>query len=69
MRRKKKFGEYLDESLCAALSTVRVSKLAQGDDFYKYLDTKDARATVAMLQSRKLGVGSAGRRWSNGSPT
>jgi hypothetical protein len=51
--KKKKFPKHLSEGVCAALSTVWVSRRAKGEDFFKYLDSNQARAQVAMLQNRE----------------
>jgi Yersinia/Haemophilus virulence surface antigen len=54
--KKKKFPKHLSEGVCAALSTVWVSRRAKGEDFFKYLDSNQARAQVAMLQHREVGA-------------
>ena len=51
--KKKEFPKKLAEGVCAALSTVWVSRRAKGEDFFKYLDSNQARAQVAMLQHRE----------------
>ena len=53
--KKKEFPKQLAEGVCAALSTVWVSRRAKGEDFFKYLDSNQARAQVAMLQHREEG--------------
>jgi hypothetical protein len=53
--KKKEFPKQLAEGVCAALSTVWVSRRAKGEDFFKYLDSNQARAKVAMLQHREEG--------------
>jgi uncharacterized protein YicC (UPF0701 family) len=53
--KKKEFPKHLAEGVCAALSTVWVSRRAKGEDFFKYLDSNQARAKVAMLQHREEG--------------
>jgi hypothetical protein len=63
--KKQKFAKHLDEGLCAALSTVWVSKRARGDDFCKYLDTNDARHSGDIAKprvgGRQRGEGTRGR--------
>ena len=54
--KKKEFPKRLAEGVCAALSTVWVSRRAKGEDFFKYLDSNQARAQVAMLQHREEGA-------------
>src|SRR5262245_11224204 len=51
--KKKEFPEHLAEGVCAALSIVWVSRRANRQDFFKYLETNQARAQVAMLQNRE----------------
>ena len=53
--KKKEFPKQLAEGVCAALSTVWVSRRAKGEDFFKFLDSNQARAQVAMLQHREDG--------------
>ena len=53
--KKKEFPKQLAEGVCAALSTVWVSRRAKGKDFFKFLDSNQARAQVAMLQHREDG--------------
>jgi hypothetical protein len=55
--KKKKFPKHLADGVCAALSTVWVSRRAKGEDFFKYLDSNQAHAQVAMLQNLEDAAG------------
>ena len=60
--KKKEFPKQLAEGVCAALSTVWVSRRAKGKDFFKFLDSNQARAQVAMLQHREEGPFAADKK-------